>query len=66
MSSPGCACGGGPREPYRPGGTLLYLSRDDLESLGVSMLEVVEAVDRACAAKGRGEVVMPPKLSLHG
>ena len=47
-------------------GTLLYLSRDDLESLGVSMLEVVEAVDRACAAKGRGEVVMPPKLSLHG
>ena len=38
----------------------------DLESLGVRMLEVVEAVDRACAAKGRGEVVMPPKLSLHG
>ena len=30
------------------------------------MLEVVEAVDRGCAAKGRGEVVMPPKLSLHG
>ena len=54
-------------EPCRPpGGTLLYLSRDDLESLGVSMLEVVEAVDRGCAAKGRGEVVMPPKLSLHG
>ncbi len=47
-------------------GTLLYLSRDDLDALGVSMLEVVEAVDRACAAKGRGEVVMPPKLSLHG
>lgn len=67
MSSPGRARGGGPREPYRPpGGALLYLSRDDLESLGLSMLEVVEAVDRACAAKGRGEVVMPPKLSLHG
>jgi alanine dehydrogenase len=64
---PGCACGGGPRQPYRPpGGTLLYLSRDDLESLGIGMLEVVEAVDRGCAAKGRGEVVMPPKLSLHG
>ena len=63
----GCACGGGPREPYRPpGGTLLYLSRDDLESLGVTMLEVVDAVERGCAAKGRGEVVMPPKLSLHG
>ena len=49
-----------------PGCTLLYLSRDDLESLGVTMLEVVDAVDRGCAAKGRGEVVMPPKLSLHG
>jgi alanine dehydrogenase len=67
VADAGCACGGGPREPYRPpGGTLLYLSRDDLESLGVTMLEVVEAVERGCAAKGRGEVVMPPKLSLHG
>jgi alanine dehydrogenase len=59
--------GGGPREPHPPAGpALLYLSRDDLESLGVGMLEVVEAVDAGCAAKGRGEVVMPPKLSLHG
>ena len=58
---------GGPREPHRPSGpSLLYLSRHDLESLGIGMLEVVEAVDRGCAAKGRGEVVMPPKLSLHG
>ena len=47
-------------------GTLLYLSRDELESLGVTMLDVVDAVERGCAAKGRGEVVMPPKLSLHG
>ena len=45
---------------------LLYLSRDDLESLGVTPLEVVDAVDLGCAVKGRGEVVMPPKLSLHG
>ena len=63
----GHARGGDPREPNRPPqGTLLYLSRDDLASLGVTMLEVVDAVDRGCAAKGRGEVVMPPKLSLHG
>jgi ornithine cyclodeaminase/alanine dehydrogenase-like protein (mu-crystallin family) len=66
-AAPGCACGGGPREHYRPpGGALLYLSRDDLESLGVTMREVVDTVDSGCAAKGRGEVVMPPKLSLHG
>lgn len=47
-------------------GSLLYLSRDDLASLGVAPLEVVDAVDAGCAARGRGEVVMPPKLSLHG
>jgi len=63
----GGACDGGPRESYRPPhGTLLYLSCDDLGSLGIGMLEVVDAVDVGCAAKGRGEVVMPPKLSLHG
>jgi len=66
-TAPGCACGGGPREPYVPSGPrLLYLSRMDLESLGVGMDEVVAAVDAGCRAKGRGEVVMPPKLSLHG
>jgi ornithine cyclodeaminase/alanine dehydrogenase len=58
--------------PATPGGgpgddtPLLYLSRADLGSLGLTMLEVVDAVDAGCAAKGRGEVVMPPKLSLHG
>lgn len=46
--------------------SLLYLSRVDFESLGLTMLDVVDAVDAGCAAKGRGEVVMPPKLSLHG
>jgi ornithine cyclodeaminase/alanine dehydrogenase-like protein (mu-crystallin family) len=48
------------------GGTLLYLSRDDLESLGVTMREVIDVVESGCADKGRGDVVMPPKLSLHG
>jgi len=47
-------------------GSILYLSRDDLGALGVTMLEVVDAVEAGCAAKGRGQVVMPPKLSLHG
>jgi ornithine cyclodeaminase/alanine dehydrogenase len=66
--------GGGSAPPIRSGArseggsgpALLYLSRADLESLGLTMLEVVDAVDAGCAAKGRGEVVMPPKLSLHG
>jgi alanine dehydrogenase len=65
-TDPGCACGGGPREPYVPSGpTLLYLCRADVESLGIGMAEVVAAVDAGCRARGRGEVVMPPKLSLH-
>ena len=45
---------------------LLYLSRADLESLGITMTEVVDAVDAACRAKGEGNAVMPPKLTLHG
>lgn len=53
-------------DPQGSAAALLYLSRSDLESLGLTMLEVVDAVDAGCAAKGRGEVVMPPKLSLHG
>jgi len=65
-TAPGCACGGGPREPYVPSGAaLLYLCRDDVESLGIGIAEVVAAVDAGCRARGRGEVVMPPKLSLH-
>ena len=63
----GCARGSGPRSEDSPTGPrLLYLSRTDLESLGIGMDEVVAAVDAGCRAKGRGEVVMPPKLSLHG
>ena len=66
----GAASGGARRgsgeSDRQPPGTLLYLCREDLASLGVTMLEVVDAVDAGCAAKGRGEVVMPPKLSLHG
>jgi alanine dehydrogenase len=45
---------------------ILYLARADLESLGVTPAEVVDAVDRACRAKGEGRAVMPPKLTLHG
>ena len=29
------------------------------------MFEVGDAVESGCAVKGRGDVVMPPKLSLH-
>ncbi len=45
---------------------ILYLTRDDVGSLGLGMGEVVAAVEDALRAKGLGEAVMPPKLSLHG
>ena len=45
---------------------LRYLSRADLQSLGIGMAEVVEAVDEALRAKGSGAAVMPPKASIHG
>ena len=44
---------------------LLYLSRADVEGLGLSMREVLRAVDAGFAAKGRGETEMPPKPGIH-
>jgi len=44
---------------------LIYLSRSDVEGLGVSMKAVLEALDRGFAAKGRGNVEMPPKPGIH-
>lgn len=48
------------------GGDLLYLTRADIEGLGIGAAEVVDALDAGLREKGRGEVVMPPKTSLHG
>jgi ornithine cyclodeaminase/alanine dehydrogenase len=44
---------------------LLYLSRDDVEGLGLPMREVLLAVDDGFAAKGRGDTEMPPKPGIH-
>ena len=44
---------------------LLYLSRADVEGLGLSMREVLRAVDDGFAAKGRGLTEMPPKPGIH-
>ena len=45
---------------------LLYLTRAEIEGLGIAAAEVVDALDGGLREKGRGEVVMPPKTSLHG
>ncbi len=44
---------------------LVYLSRADVEALGMSMREVIDALDLGFAAKGRGETEMPPKPGIH-
>lgn len=44
---------------------VLYLSQADVEATGVTMREVLEALFDAFAAKGRGEVEMPPKPGIH-
>jgi len=45
--------------------TLRYLSRGDVESLGISMDEVIGAVEGALKEKGEGTAEMPPKPGVH-
>ena len=44
---------------------VLYLSRGDVEGLGLPMGEVVAAVEEGFRLKGAGETEMPPKPALH-
>ncbi|HSL96607.1 MAG TPA: ornithine cyclodeaminase family protein [Thermoleophilia bacterium] len=48
------------------GDALRYLTRAEIESLGIGPAEVVDALDAGLREKGRGAVVMPPKTTLHG
>jgi ornithine cyclodeaminase/alanine dehydrogenase-like protein (mu-crystallin family) len=43
----------------------LYLSRADVEAVGMSMTEVVAAVEDVLREKGCGRVEMPPKRGVH-
>ena len=44
---------------------VLYLSREDVESVGLSMAGVVDAVEAVFREKGEGNVEMPPKPGIH-
>ncbi len=44
---------------------LLYLSYADVEALGVTMAEIIAALEIAFREKGRGNVEMPPKPGIH-
>ncbi len=45
--------------------TVLYLSRKDVETVGLSMPEIIDALDSMFKEKGEGRVEMPPKPGIH-
>ena len=44
---------------------LLYLSQADVESVGLTMAEIIELLETAFEEKGAGRVEIPPKPGIH-
>jgi ornithine cyclodeaminase/alanine dehydrogenase-like protein (mu-crystallin family) len=44
---------------------LLYLSQDDVKAVGLTMAEIIDALDVAFREKGKGLTEMPPKPGIH-
>ena len=44
---------------------ILYLSQHDVEAVGLSMVEIIDALEVAFREKGEGRVEMPPKPGIH-
>ena len=44
---------------------VLYLSRKDVEDVGLTMSEIIDEVEEAFIEKGKGMVEMPPKPGIH-
>jgi ornithine cyclodeaminase/alanine dehydrogenase len=47
------------------GESIRYLSRADVEAVGLSGVDVIEILDGAFRAKRAGDVEMPPKIGVH-
>ncbi|MCJ8330831.1 MAG: ornithine cyclodeaminase family protein [Lentisphaeria bacterium] len=45
--------------------SLLYLSKKDVEEVGLSMTEIIDVLDLMFKEKGEGRVEMPPKPGIH-
>ncbi len=43
----------------------MYLSRKDVEKVGVPMKDIIEALEKMFVEKGNGRVEMPPKPGIH-
>ncbi len=46
-------------------GKILYLSTDDVAAVGLTMAEIIEALEAMFVEKGEGRVEMPPKPGIH-
>jgi ornithine cyclodeaminase/alanine dehydrogenase-like protein (mu-crystallin family) len=46
-------------------GSVLYLSREDVEATRLPMSEIIQALESMFGEKGNGEVEMPPKPGIH-
>jgi len=44
---------------------LLYLSRKDVEAVGLTMAEIIKSLEITFRAKGEGRTEMPPKPGIH-
>lgn len=44
---------------------LLYLSRDEIAAVGLTMAEIIAAVEKGFNEMGHGRVEMPPKPGIH-
>ena len=49
----------------RLGQELLYLSQSDVAAVGLTMFEIIAALERMFREKGEGRVEMPPKIGIH-
>ena len=47
------------------GKTMLYLSRSDIEEVGLEMKAIIDALEQMFKEKGEGKVEMPPKPGIH-
>jgi ornithine cyclodeaminase/alanine dehydrogenase len=47
------------------GSELLYLSRADVAAAGLTMAEIITALEAMFREKGEGRVEMPPKIGIH-
>jgi ornithine cyclodeaminase/alanine dehydrogenase len=46
-------------------GSVLYLSREDVEATQLPMTEIIQALEAMFKEKGNGKVEMPPKPGIH-